>query len=276
MAIHIIITLLHTLLHTTIYSQAPQASSPSSSSLGFVSSFFSAALAALSPFITVACVVGRVGIPFLFTAVFTGLASGFEAGFNPLGKFCGLILDWDCAASQPAKSGSPASSNGVGLSAGLGVVVVVGASKKDAFSSESALSTSSHGASKRSGSVAGVGKIVRGGSGVRALRARVLAEDVCGRWGSARVIDRVGERVPFGLFGAGACISPLAAASLFVKDEMAQPAQPVAPASGVGVLILGVPLLLVEVDVDAGSAVSGIVDVYLRIRVINNSIVLLA
>ena len=236
-----------------------------------MSIFFSAVFTLLSTFVAD---VGRVGIPFLFTLLFTGLASGLETAFSPLGRFCSLVLDWDCAASQPAKSGSPASSNGLGLSAGLGVVE--GASKKDAFSSESALSTSSQAASKESNSVMEVVDIVRGGSGVRAFRARVLAEDVGGRRGSAGVIDREGEEVPFGLIGVGACISPLAAASLFVNDEMAQPAQPVAPASCVGVLILGVPLLLVKADVEGGSAVSGIVDVYLRIRVTNNSIVLLA
>ena len=100
----------------------------------------------------------------------------------------------------------------------------------------------------------------------RAWRARVLADEEEGRVISTVAVCAAGG-IPLGL-AVPARFSPLAAANLFVNDEIAQPAQPAlaaAETSGCGVPMRGVLLLEVTVFV-GGRMVSGIVAACLRIR----------
>ena len=106
---------------------------------------------------------------------------------------------------------------------------------------------------------------------LRAWRARVLAEEDEGRVDSRDgVAGEEEERVSVGALGAERplgleAISPLAAAILLVKEEMAQPAQE--EASLEGVPILGVAPFVVAAVPVGWRAVSGRVDPYLRTRV---------
>ena len=110
----------------------------------------------------------------------------------------------------------------------------------------------------------------------RACRASVLAdavERVDSAAGAAGVEDerlRAGLRTgtPLGFEPpADCCISPLAVASLLVKDEMAHPAQEAASADVVPMRGMA-PLVVADaIPVDGGRAVSGRVAPYLRMRV---------
>ena len=144
-----------------------------------------------------------------------------------------LLFACFCALSHPAKSGSPPSSNGVGL---VTVDCVLGASKNETSSPPrsphaSSISSSSAWAEVKNWSV---DVRVRTGAegGLKTWRCNVLAEDfdVTG----FEEMDGVGgtEEDRFSVVGVGkpfdlGCISPLAAAILLVKDEMAQPVQDV-------------------------------------------------
>ena len=106
---------------------------------------------------------------------------------------------------------------------------------------------------------------------LRAWRARVLAEEEDGRGASIEgVAGEEEERVRAGALGAERplgldAISPLAAATLLVKEEIAQPAHE--EVSFEGVPIRGVAPFVVAVVPEGGRAVSGRVDPYLRTRV---------
>ena len=70
-------------------------------------------------------------------------------------------------------------------------------------------------------------------------------------------------------FMAGFSISPLAVASLSVREDMAQPAQPetLEGSGGAGVLDREMDVPSVDVDGGGGRTVSGMEEVCLRIRV---------
>src|SRR5579862_7337010 len=103
------------------YHPSPQPSS-STVSFGVVSIFFATTGCdkdfgvITEAFFTAIPVPGRsfvAVVPLLVTLLVTGLARPLGNGFPP-GFF------WDCAANQPAKSGSPLSSNGVDETADTG------------------------------------------------------------------------------------------------------------------------------------------------------------
>lgn len=184
-------------------------------------------------------------------------------------------FDWTWALNQPAKSGSPPSSNGVGEV----IAGVVGESKKESSPispQASSSSSSSACASPKNWSV--VVRISVGGTGLlRAFLCKLDSELVFGRAGSVLGFggadeDR-GSRAVCEAVGLGfASISPLAVDILFVKEEIAQPAQDV---SFCGVPILGVVPFVVAVF-GRGRTVSGSVVPYFRIRLRYKSKVLLA
>ena len=219
-----------------------------------------------------------------------GLLTPAPARFSPFGS-AGLVLADFCAFNHPAKSGSPPSSKGVGDAIDLADFVVAvpfassaRASKKEEPSPSLSSSISPHASSKAvsSGSsgvrMSGIelaedvrtmlGCFVVAEEALSACRARLLAEEEEGRVGSkegvvgvetGRVRDGLVTVSPSGL----AAISPLAAAILFVKEEIAQPAQEAASLDGVP--ILGVAPLA-ETAPAGGRAVSGRVEPYLRTR----------
>ena len=151
---------------------------------------------------------------------------------KPFGS-AGLLFACFCALSHPAKSGSPLSSKGVGL---VTVDWVLVASKKDPSSPPrsphaSSISSSSVWAEVKNWLVA-VRVSTGTEGGLKTWRCNVLVEvfEVV----VFEVVDGVGgtEDDRFSEVGVGrpldlVCISPLAAAILLVKDEMAQPAHDV-------------------------------------------------
>ena len=246
--------------------------------------------------------VGRAGIPFLFTPAAAGLFT--PALLSPLGIPTLLLADFwalshPAKSGSPSSSkgvGNPTGFRGGGLDAlvvdvVVSVVVVaveeesVRASKKLAPSSACGSSSgmspqaSSKVSAASSSSAVSVGVRMSGTDAVepvramlgavvfdvRAWRAKVLAEDVrC--VGSETGVEE--ERLRAGVTPLGldefAWISPLAAAILLVKEEMAQPAQEAA--SFEGVPIRGVAPFVVDAAPAGGRAVSGSVEAYLRIR----------
>ena len=186
-----------------------------------------------------------------------GLAKPFDSG--------ALDLTRACAFNHPSKSGSPPSSKLLG---GCGSALVsAGVSKGEASANSPQASSISSSSSMGFLKYCSVGVETRAGvdAPVTAWRCRVDTDAEKGEREDSITGGLDDDLSLFDSWGFATldCMSPLAVASLFVKDEIAQPAHPV-------VSFCGVPMRgiapFATTTAGGGKIVSGSEFPYLRIR----------